>query len=300
MYARHTLVTVAHGTDAGLLDLQARSVHRFCKRGLFDEILVVDNSAPGGPTLPQDPLRASYGDFGGRVRFIPAAHFGELPPHYAGWWTQQVRKLQVASEVRTERYVLLDAKNHLVAPLGRDFLASPDDRPLSRRYGYARHPLRPKLEHTLSFMGLDAAQHIDLFITTSTPFTMVTAHVRAAMAAHGAHSFGRFFLDNRLTEFFYYYAYLLRCGLDPTEVYSFNQLPSPLVWPHQAAEPALNAIVQEAEAMGCPVFGVHRGAVSGILADKASAARLSAFWHGRGLFRSQTVAQDFLVSIKEA
>jgi len=123
----YTFVTVVYEKEYEFLALQARSMRKYCPRALVFAIIVIDNGRkPLRPSL-RDRLLAEYGDLAERVRFVRATEISANLVR-SGWWNQQVLKLLVARLVQSERYVILDAKNHLVFDLKADFLESKDGR----------------------------------------------------------------------------------------------------------------------------------------------------------------------------
>ena len=67
---------------------------------------------------------------------------------------QQVLKIKIAYVVRSDRYVALDAKNHLVSALTREFLESSTVNLRTNGYSYVDQPMLEYLERTLDYLGL--------------------------------------------------------------------------------------------------------------------------------------------------
>ena len=292
----YAFVTVAHADDAWLLALQARSMRLHLSPALVGEIVVVENAEAGRPVACpiawHERLRAEYGHLAGRVRFVPAGTLGPMPPA-SGWWTQQALKLLACRTAAYPRCVILDAKNHLVRPLGRDFLEASDGRMLARRYDYRRHPLRCFLERTLMFCGLPVEPHVGWFMQAATPFVIDRADAAATIAHVENRTGSRFavgLIEARITEFFLLAACLVRRGV-LEERYDHSQLACPAVWDAGAGSAALLAAIREAEEHGAPVFTVHRRVIPQL--DDASRAVLGRFWMGCGLFNcvSEAVAE---------
>lgn len=285
-----SFVTVAHADDAWLLRLQARSMRLHLAPALAGEIVVVENFGPNPPVAWRDRLYADYGHLADRVRFVPSEVLGPMPPA-SGWWTQQALKLLVSRTVACRRYVVLDAKNHLVRPLRRDFLEGIDGRMLARRYDYRRHPLRHFLERTLSFCGLLAEPHVGWFMQAGTSFTIDRADAWAVIdfleAATGKR-FAEALIEGRITEFFLLAAYLLRSGA-LEDRYDFTQVACPVVWDGMA----LLSAIRETEESRAPIFAVHRRVIPTL--DDASREILGRFWTQRGLFDSTAEAVADLV-----
>ena len=252
---------------------------------LAGEIVVVENTEPGRPVAWRHRLQAEYGHLADRVRFVPAGALGPMP-RASGWWTQQALKLLACRTAACPRCVILDAKNHLVRPLRRDFLQGRDGRMLARRYDYRRHPLRCFLERTLAFCGLPVEPHVGWFMQAATPFAGDRADVADA-TRHVEDRTGRRFaiglVEARITEFFLLAACLMRRGV-LEERYDHSQLACPVVWNAGAGSATLLAAIREAEEHGAPVFAVHRRVIPQL--DDAARVALGRFWVRCGLFNS--------------
>jgi Family of unknown function (DUF6492) len=290
---RYTLVIVAFEEDAGLLALCMRSIRKYFVQELIEEIIVVDNSLPGSRPWHRDLLRQCEG-IENSVRIVHANAVAELPKDAGGWYTQQVLKLKIAALVRTTRYVILDAKNQLISPLTREFLETEEGLVRSNGYSYAGQPMQEFLEHTLEYLGLNPAEHLNWFTRTTTPFTMVTEEVCSLIRyveEKERAPFGSVFLDRKLSEFFLYSGYLISKGT-LNQIYEFTQPNGPTIWIHKADVAGCDEILQKARKTKCPWMSVHRKAIARLAPQ--SQEELAAFWHERGLFPSLQDAVRFL------
>ena len=290
----YTFVTVAHADDGWLLCLQARSMCLYLPAALVDEIVVVENFDTGRPLAWRKQLLVEYGDLAHLVRFVPSELLGVMLPA-TGWWTQQVLKLLVCRVVESGRYVVLDAKNHLVRPLQWSFLEGTDGRMLARRYDYRLHPLRHFLERTLRFCDLPAEAHLGWFMQAGTPFTIDRADAQAAIDLVEASTGKRFaegFIEARITEFFLLAASLVRRGV-LEDRYDFSQIACPVVWDGMAELAALLSAIRQAEDGCAPTFAVHRRVIPKL--DEVSRGILGRFWARHGLFASEEEAVAALI-----
>jgi hypothetical protein len=296
MSRRYSFVTVAFEGDSDLMMLQARSMALYCPRGLIDRIIIIDNFE-GAPSLAwRDKLRRAYGRLGNLVIIVRAAKVTPKPLMH-GWWYQQALKLAISSCVTSDRYVVLDAKTHLIAPLTLDFLEDEAGKARINRYPLKAHPLRPKLEAVYRWVGLDPQGALENgLVRTSTPFTMITGCARATAAMVErrentvlAAAMGR----TGVTEFFLYGALLEATGaLD--ELYRFDQPWCQAIWPGTPRDPAAleTALASALRPDGGPFFSVHRGALP--LLDDAGRRALTEFWVGASLFDTAGAVESFL------
>ncbi len=208
-----------------------------------------------------------------------------MPP-VSGWWTQQAPKRLVSRTVAYRRHVVLDAKNHLVRPLRRDFLKATDGRMLARRYDYRRHPLRHVLERTLSFCGLPLEPHVGWFMQAGTPLTIDRADAReviGVLEAGAGRRFAEALTELTMTEFLVIAAHLVQRGV-LEERYDFSQVACPVVGDGPALPAAVLSATRDAEESCAPIFVVHRSVIPKL--DDMSREVLGRFWTRHRLFGS--------------
>jgi hypothetical protein len=295
---KYTIVTVAFEGDVELMDLQARSMKLYGDPSLIEEIIVIDNFTGSKPRRWEEKLLAAYGYLAPKVRIIEAAAITDTHDS-TGWFSQQALKLAVSKMVKTDRYVILDAKNHLIKPLTRDFLETPGGKIRINGYGYENHPLRAYLEKTCAYLGVDVLGPLEKFVRTSTPFTMITT---AAMAlvdnveAKSGKDLAQCITENGLTEFFLYAAALLQAGV-LYELYEWSQPFSPDIWKWGAEDLSIirEAVDKAQRDSAGPFFSVHRGAIP--LFTPAGRNIICDLWVGRSLFRDADEAFEFLSNI---
>ena len=291
---RYSLVSVVFESEVALQWLQARSVENFVDVGLFDDILVIDNSARGLRRAQRESLLEAYGRHRSRVRIVASSDIVEVPST-VGWMSQQVLKLAVARLVSTDRYLMLDAKNHFIAPLRRDFLEGADGRTRTNVHSYESHSLHGHLERTLRYMGVDPGPYLSRFTVTATPFVFDTEQVRALidyLDDRSEDTFAEEFVKQGLTEFFLYSAWLLAQGISLDDFFELEQTPCPTVWPGTASVETLRDALHRADADGSPLFSVHRKALARF--DDDAVGLLVDFWVARGLFDDSGQAHRFL------
>ncbi|MET3912770.1 hypothetical protein ABID59_007142 [Bradyrhizobium sp. S3.3.6] len=291
----YTVVTVSHALDQPLLELQACSLHRFLddRDGFVSSIVVIDNSDEG--ELDRTRLFNCYGRLAPRVRFMQACAFGAFP-HTAGWFRQQALKLMVARTIETPRYIVLDAKNHLVNPLSRAYLETVDGQ-FMRSYvrNFQQHPLRAYFESTCRYFRIDEAA-IRKFMPPITPFVLSASVVRELIEYVEAREktiFSYAFLERarskQMTEFALYAGYLLHTYGDFSDLYRFDGQECPVIWQFSDKSEAARRL---AEARESPFLAVHRNAFATF--DRDTTHAVARLWQTRGLFQSKEQACSFI------
>jgi Family of unknown function (DUF6492) len=292
---RYTFVTVGYPEETGLLRLHARSMRLYCPADLIDQIIIVDNSHPVASNRWRVDLLQQYGNLAKLVRFLPASQLADMSSSGAtGWWTQQVLKLKVAEVVRSERYVVLDAKNHLVKQLEGSFLENADGVARLAGITYVGREMQDFLERSLAYFGIDPALHMDWFPRTATPFTILTSEALALLQYvedREDKPFASVFLEKHFSEFLLYSAFLQWRGTLKT-LYDFTQ-PHPMqIWGHSADDSHCAATIREAESVNYQFMSVHSKAIANM--HEKGRAIVAEFWCARGLFPSVVDAIRFL------
>ena len=297
---RFSFVTVSFETEFALLRLQARSMALFLPEEMCEEIVVLDNSNKGIDAEDRLSLLNEYGGLASRVRVLRPADVVRIPGS-VGWRSQQVLKLCVAEQLRAERYVVLDAKNHFVRTPSVDFFVAPDGRSRVNAYGYEQHPHRRNLEHVLTYLGLDPSQYVQRFAATVTPFVLDRDLVRSMVddvEQKSGRPFAEEFVAQELTEFFLYAGWVIASGRSLEDVFDFHQVFCPVVWPRLADRRGVEESVRQAHERKAPLFAVHRRAFVQLDAD--GGRTLARFWSDRGLFESTDAAQRFIHDFQQA
>lgn len=280
---RYSFVTIGFEEDGGLLQLQARSMRLHCSPDLIDEIIIVDNSSGSSGRWRRNLLQ-QYGELADLTRIVPAKAIADMPSGAHGWFTQQVLKIKVAEAVRSDRYVILDAKNHLIAHLDRQFLETSAGKPRTNGYTYVNHPMRGFLERTADYCGIDRLKCVKWFPRTTTPFTMLREEARALVQhveQREGRSFTSVFLEKELCEFFLYSGFLVLKGV-LQDLYDLTQPYEPQIWPHKACAQDCTEAICKARQSKCYFMTVHRKALANM--DGEARQVMASFWREQGLF----------------
>jgi hypothetical protein len=292
---KYVVVTVAHREDFGLLRLQARSMRLHLACDLADEIVIVENPAPGRPTAWRDRLRREYGDAASLVRFIDAREIAHIPDTTSGWLSQQILKLMVSRVLAADRYLVLDAKNHLVFPLTRSALEA-GGKLRSRLISFEQHPIRTMFENAVRYFGLAPEDHVQAFLPATTPYGLPTRVVRELvvdLAERENRPFPLVFLGIGTTEFLLFGAFIT-AGHRVEELYDLSAVQYATVWEEIAARGTgeVGKLIAETEEGVLPFFAVHRRALPKLKDNDCLS--IAAFWQRRGLFPSISDGVRFL------
>jgi len=295
----YTLVTVVHRVDYPLLRLQARSLSRYLRLGAADEIWVIANQGLRGTTDWQEFLLRDYGPLANRVRLLDSSEVAAVGEATRGWVSQQILKLMVASLVTTDRYVVLDAKNHVVFPLRFEFFEV-GAKLRSSRTNFEGNAMRPYLTGALRYFGVAESSVVSSFLPTITPFVFPTQLARTfvdTVAEREQCAFATAFGRLRTTEFLLFGGYLCSQPGGIERVYDLTGRGYPVIWRRTANQGfrGVEPVVARVEAERLPFFTVHRPAFA--LLDVPSRESVAALWTRRHLFDSVEAGLRFLASI---
>ena len=276
------IVTVVYRDELPMLSLQARSLARFAGALAPSEIIVcVNDVAEAEVTTLVEGMRADWGVMAPTLRVIggetlltpgpgsgwrsfwtrwPARKKGGWRGH-DGWQVQQAMKLAVARHTTADLLLMLDAKNVLIAPLGREDIVAADGRPRARfsdETGWEMY--RRWYPASARLIGAETAVPARL-LSVETPFCIDRATLCAVVdALEGAGwpvaaPFCR--PRNRATEFMLIAAWCVREKGSVEAVFAPGLFRSFTVF--SGHDPALAlAILQEALDEGGRCIGLHR------------------------------------------
>jgi hypothetical protein len=289
----YTIVIVGYHHDQPFLELQGASLNAYVQdnTSFIRSIVIIDD--PLSRPLNRIALDNAYGAFAKRVTLIESASFGALP-HCDGWRRQQALKLLASRIVETERYVILDAKNHLINPLCRHHLESPDSR-FMRSYlqDFRGHSLNPLVTNACRYFSLPA-HRTRSFLPSVTPYVASTRVVRELLnyiETRERQTFGEFFGATQHTapvnEFGLYGAYILFTMGSFETLYKFDAPICSTIW-----ERSEELIERQRHAERRPFFGVHRRAFKNF--DTRGKLVLAKLWHRKKLFNSVEAGYAFV------
>lgn len=296
--SKMSFVSVVFESEVPLLRLQARSMAIYLPHEEVAELVIIDNTRRGLPTIEVQMLLKEYAGLAPNVRFVRPQDICDVPKTI-GWRSQQILKLCVASQISTDNYVVLDAKHHFIARASSEFFVTAEGRPRVAAYGFGSHPLRASLENTLVYCHLDPGPHIDRFTTTAPPFVFETKLVLEMIAdieRSSGRTFGEEFVDNELTEFFLYSAWLISQGRSLDEVFDLAGTSCQVLWPGSATPSGVVSAIARIVESDWPLFGVHRKALGKL--NEHGRVNLADFWVQKFLFESRGEALEFILEFE--
>jgi hypothetical protein len=296
---KYTLVTVVFEDELPLLQLQAASLRKFIAASMVETIVLIANSHDARFVRRLRECVQWYGHLAPLVVILDLNDFPRLP-RTVGWFSQQLLKLLVARHVRTERYVVLDPKTHLIAPLTDAFLEHRDGRANMMDYPYTTHTLRPYLERTLRYLHLDPDQYVQKFPFSAPPFiiyTDVANDLIKSISQASGRTFEEEFINQKLTEFFLYSAWVVKKFGSIEKLYSYSKLYSPTIWEHKVE---ISQIKEElAHGAGrSPFINIHRRSIFKM--RNSGLEYIAQLWTSAGLFEDQQSAIEFIKGYKKA
>jgi hypothetical protein len=291
-----SVVTVVFEAEVPLLELQARSIARHVPDGVFDEVMVIDNSRRGLSPTAQQRIRAELGGHAARTTFATRDDLGVGGSSATGWRTQQSLKLMAARRLTSDHYVVLDAKNHFIERTTRaDFFDARTGLPHGGIHSFERHPLRAQLERVASGLGLDPAVAVERFTATAPPVVLDRRVVDELVVDVGRGDPDRFpveFERAGYTEFFLYSAWQVARGATPDDLVSGRSLVSPTVWVGACGPGDVRAVLDRAARSETTTLAVHRRALAKL--NRESVRSLVEFWTGHDLFETAADAESFV------
>lgn len=289
-------VTVVFEAEVPLLELQARSMARHVPEGVFDEVLVVDNTRRGLTRRTRQRIRDESGCHAARVAFASPSELGIGDGSSSGWRRQQSLKLMAARRLAADHYVVFDAKNHFIERTTRaDFFDPVSGLPNGGIHSFEQHPLRPQLERVASGLGLDPATAVERFTATVPPVVLDRRVVDELVADVGGGDPDRFpveFERAGYTEFFLYSAWQVANGAAIDDLVSGRSLVSPTVWAGACAPSDVRAVLARALTGDTTTLAVHRRALARL--NRESVRDLAGFWAEHGLFATSADAERFI------
>lgn len=291
MAACFDIVTVAFSGDLALLRLQARSLRLFFDEHAIGRIFVLENDPDPAAFAArfEAEVLPEYGDLAGRVALVSRADL--LPDTFSstGWRAQQALKLLIARRITAEAYIVLDAKNHFLRPVGYGTFVDGEGRFASTRY-VPKGNMREYFYHSLRYFGLDPGVAARAAMPATTPYVLyapLVRHLVAYIEAREGGTFAEFFLGKtrHVTEFFMYFGFMLRFAIDPESLYYFASSRTVSLFTGSSdGTAAVTRVLKSLRDERIVAFGLHRNRIHNL--SSLEREQLSDVWSGCGLMRT--------------
>lgn len=287
--------------DLEFLLIQARSLARFADRAAFSSVYLIWNEDSELPAARAGELHKILAAF--QVRLLNARDFGIRSPITDGWTTQQALKVQAACVVAESHYMVLDAKNHFIAPTTTaDFLnaAGQSLQTVSQLRGASAR----SFAFCLNYFGLDAAAHALVAALNVTPFIFETARARELVSFVeekedcALDEFLQSFSGHadRVTEFMLYQAFVILRNGSLDVLATGTQTNSDTLWSYEVEHRQTAEWIERVEAKPSNrVAGVHWLACMKM--TEADRQLIAGFWQRHGLVKTQAEAHAVIKSV---
>lgn len=280
------LVVVGFTGELKMLQLQARSLRLFAP-DVFSQILYIVNDRSPERFLQfyEDRILPELGPLAARTRVVDGREIAGQKLKRTDWRSQQSLKLLAARHTLSPNYLILDSKNHLIRPVGRQTFVTDDGRLRTHRYDF-NEKFMIKFENACRYFGIDAPAPGFAALPTATPFMMsaeIARHLMLEVEAKEKKSFHSFFTGSKdYTEFYFYFAYVLsKTGLlDRT--YVTRSRPQVTLFRSAAEDLArVKALLPILDREDVYCFGVHRALL--LAANEPTLKAVSDVWRRFGL-----------------
>ncbi len=261
------IVTVGFSPELNLLKLQARSIAKYFSHDAIGSIQIIINEKNPKffKTYFHEHVLAEYGVLKDKVHLY---HYCELTGKKLkkiGWRSQQILKLVAHSIVGTENYLVLDCKNHFIRPVNFQNFVADDGRLISHQYKITDYFWR-QYELACTFFGLPSAPKHEYALPTVTPFlmkTQIAADLVVDVSTKAQMHFADAFMKEGFTEFYLYYAYLLKRFSTIDTVYKRSERSSVSLLASKARNvEKVKELIEKIEKNMANCFGVHRSVAS--------------------------------------
>ena len=296
------IVTVGFSADLALLRLQARSLRLFFDARAIGNIFVLENDPEPAAFAArfESEVLPEYGDLAARVRLVSRAALVPDTFNSTGWRAQQALKLLIVSCITADAYIVLDAKNHFLRPVSYRTFVDSEGRFSSTRY-VINGNMREYFDHSLRYFGLDPQEFARAAMPATTPYILyapLVRHLITYIEARESITFSRFFLKRTryVTEFFMYFGFMLRFGIDPRSLYYFGSSRTVTLFtraPERATDVTrlLRSLYQD----WVIAFGLHRNRINHL--TETDCALIFEIWKTCGLvLRSEEASAFFRVA----
>lgn len=290
------IVVVFFDQEILLLKLLMISIEKFFPQELLGKIIVINNSpdVAAGWTLFDDLVLPSAVKYKEKLIYVSKESLGLGLSHDVSAYTlQQALKLQSSRIVTTDDYLILDAKNHFIRPVTRaDFYADHGKLRIEecKHGGY----LKTCINRSRLFYGLDQDDSGTGFQTV-TPYMMKTVVARSLLAdmeaKHSMNIAEVIAEDDKRTEFFLYYAYMIKEGLAEKYYRKSKRSYCTLFARYPEGQELTSLVIARAYDPAVHTFSVHKRRFEQL--SEKDVSDIIDIWNGCGLL-SPSDGQEFI------
>jgi len=153
---------------------------------------------------------------------------------YSNWFTQQLVKIEIAKQINTKYYIMLDAKNHFIKNITKDLFFSSNNKPYMY-FNDSGSAFDTYYNNCLDYFNVECPNKSlelgPLKVQTTTPFLFITKACLSLIdyvETKEQKPFYEFFVESKkYTEFYFYYSYLIFCN--KTSKYDYNRYHHPVI-----------------------------------------------------------------------
>lgn len=297
--SKFSILTVFCRRDLWHIELQARSLRRFCDQREIVDILFIYNEYTERLSAA-DAARIARACDGLPVRFSHCLDFAPFSESYCpiGWCSQQILKILGARQVRSELCLILDAKNSLVNPLCYSELADVDGAIYTQLGSIDRIKSQFQIvwDNSLSYFHLEPQDFLGQARRPVTPFPIHITLARELVAyieQREEMTFADFFMKSNpdplnpvFTEFLLLHAFALQQSANTHARYKHVPPRHVTIFEPSAESPdQFERLMRTAETTQPLFFAVHADAAE-IMTD-AQWDRVVGYWQAQGLIASR-------------
>ncbi|WP_416463619.1 DUF6492 family protein [Sphingomonas sp. VDB2] len=262
MRSKISIVTVFYGGDAALMRLQARSLAKNFDHDSIEQIVLIFNDSR--KILSEEMkmgLLKLYDSLAGKVEFFFPSDLGLSDVSLPGWKKQQVIKILSHRKCKSNKVLMLDAKNHFLIPTNASQYFTEEGTPrnfFSKKYGQQLIWAAASLK----YFGNDPSLSQEEIPPTVTPYAVYrqTLHDLTREIEKRDSSVEALFAkpDFSGTEFYLIFSFLLWSASDGIrEIFAEGEVPATIysTWP--ATPEDVDKVLVRAESNKTHAFGLH-------------------------------------------
>lgn len=256
--------------------LQALSIDRLYDLDTLSEYVIILNGENNSVLRKKmdAALRSTSREFREKITYLQWQDvLGSTPK--VGFYDQQSLKIAVASHFNTDHYILLDSKNHFVAPASADtfFDHGKPIGPLTKTGDY----WKVYLSRSARAIGADPGGDWEYMMPSVTPAVMMTDQV-LAMSENLKDKYGlplpAAMEKSKGTEFLLYFAHLRKTG--HIDKYVNVEMPYRTLFTNWPQDPSVVALFIREVGEQRPIFGLHRNRLRQLTSEQKTL--ISGLW----------------------